>query len=48
MSGHDIPHIDDDGVCECEMCVVENANAVWRTCPDCNVIEWKMHGVPTA
>ena len=48
MSDHDIPHMDDDGVCrcECELCVGENVDEPGCLCADCNVTACGMHGVP--
>ena len=50
MSEHETPHLDDDGVCQCEcpVCIGESDSAVWCTCPDCDVIACGMHGIPTA
>ena len=46
MSDHETPHMDDDGVCQCNcpVCIGE----MWCTCPDCDVIACEMHGIPTA
>ena len=53
MSEHETPHLDDDGVCQCEcpVCIGENDSVhlyAGCTCSDCDVIACGMHGIPTA